>query len=190
MHEAWSAYLLPVADDDGVGKKMIVSHDHMLAIVVRQTCCHSLYFKIWLHCCGLMLCLVSSTRSTSSKCPGAMAARRSSTDATASSLTCRWVCWCFSGGLLWLLSEVSYVVVHLKCPTHATRVIISCGRSLKMAQQHQHRMMTTAVITTKMSESFLSVTSEKCGPQGQDQMSIPVSLPLSKVTDPAMSGLR
>lgn len=86
--------------------------------------------------------------------------------------------------------KVLYVVVHLKCPTHATRVIILCGRSLNMAQQHQHRMMTTAVITTKMSESFLSVTSEKCGPQGQDQMSIPVSLPLSKVTDPAMSGLR
>lgn len=40
--------------------------------------------------CSSYFCLFSS-RFTSSKCPGAMAVQKSFTDATASSLTCRWV---------------------------------------------------------------------------------------------------
>lgn len=41
--------------------------------------------------------------------------------------------------------------------------------------------LATAVTTTKMSESFLSVTSEKSVSQGQNPMSIPISLPLSRL---------
>lgn len=48
------------------------------------------------------------------------------------------------------------------------------GRALKMPQQHRHRTMTTAVTTTKMSESFLSVTSEKCVAQGQESNEHPL----------------
>lgn len=41
--------------------------------------------------------------------------------------------------------------------------------------------LATAVTTTKMSESFLSVTSEKSVSQGQNPMSIPIYLPLSRL---------
>lgn len=174
MRAAESACLLPVADDDGVRNNVIVSHDGMLAE------CGQTNLKIWLHHRGLILSLASSTRSISSRCSGAMAARRSSTDATASSLTCRWVCWCVPGGTPWTLGRRLWNTngggecfarrgsPKTPSPCH------TLGRALKMPQQHRHRTMTTAVTTTKMSESFLSVTSEKCVAQRQESNEHPL----------------
>lgn len=175
MRAAESACLLPVADDDGVRKNVIVSHDEMLANVVRQTSRFD-FTPAGTHPVSCLLHQVYIIKVFWSDGSTEVIYRRYSKffDLQVSLLMRpRWD----------TLNHGQEIGKHKRgegeCFVRrgSPKTPYACdtvGRALKMPQQHRHRTMTTAVTTTKMSESFLSVTSEKCDAQGQESHERPL----------------
>lgn len=143
------------------------------------------------------------SRSISSRCSGAMAARRSSTDATASSLTCRWVCWRFPGGTPWILepwarslsntngANASYVrgSPETSYPCDAGNYIMweepgICPSSINTGRRWPQSP------PQKCLNHFWASRRKSVLHKGRITWASPFSLAPLKVTDPDVSGLR